>query len=209
MVDKCDPCQCPELYYRNITAWRKGVLKLLCTILEAIRNFPGGGGIDCVNTATVAEGVPVMCTSTGAAPLACGDLGDVLTVTGTDPCTAAWQPPGGAASAFEWSTSEQVWPFEKDVGGGTIYAKLIDLGQFPNSGTKLVAHGVAGFTSDKLRRIEGYMYPPGFPNSQAAPIPATFGLNDVQVNTDNTNIYIITVSDWTAYNGVIRFYYVK
>jgi hypothetical protein len=45
---------------------------------------------------------------------------------------------------FEWSTTEQVWPFEKDINGNTLYCKEVDLGALPNSGTKNVAHGITG-----------------------------------------------------------------
>lgn len=28
----CDPCECPEAYYRDTNSWRKAVIELLCVI---------------------------------------------------------------------------------------------------------------------------------------------------------------------------------
>jgi len=33
MPDKCDPCVCPDLHYRDSMSWRKAVLRLLCASL--------------------------------------------------------------------------------------------------------------------------------------------------------------------------------
>ena len=53
---------------------------------------------------------------------------------------------GGGVEEFEWSTSEQVWPFEKDASGNTLYCKEIDFGALPNAGTKNVSHNISGLT---------------------------------------------------------------
>lgn len=37
----CDPCLCPEAYYRDSQSWRKGVIQLLCDIEEAIATITG------------------------------------------------------------------------------------------------------------------------------------------------------------------------
>jgi hypothetical protein len=56
----------------------------------------------------------------------------------------------GGISAFTWSTSEQVWPFEKHDDGSTLYCRYVDFGALPNSGTKTVAHNISGLTADKM-----------------------------------------------------------
>jgi len=66
-----------------------------------------------------------------------GDSGNAKTVTLTQ-LKALMAP-----DAFEWTTSEQVWPFETDEGA-TLYAKKIDFGAGPNNTTKTVAHGITG-----------------------------------------------------------------
>ena len=48
-------------------------------------------------------------------------------------------------SALEWSTSEQVWPFEKGINGESIYVKGVPFGNWPNKGTKSVSHGIVGY----------------------------------------------------------------
>ena len=55
--------------------------------------------------------------------------------------------PGGGVEEFQWSTSEQVWPFEKGPSGQTLYAKQVDFGALPNNGTKTVNHGISSFDS--------------------------------------------------------------
>lgn len=35
----CDPCECPEQYFRDSQSWRKAMITLLC----GIRSFVGGG----------------------------------------------------------------------------------------------------------------------------------------------------------------------
>lgn len=39
MTMNCDPCSCPEQYYRNDQAWKKGVMIIFCTIKELIENI--------------------------------------------------------------------------------------------------------------------------------------------------------------------------
>jgi hypothetical protein len=48
-------------------------------------------------------------------------------------------------SSFTWSTSEQVWPFEKAADGSTLYCKEIDCGYLGNSGWKSTAHNLGAF----------------------------------------------------------------
>lgn len=57
----------------------------------------------------------------------------------------------GGYNTFQWSTSEQVWPFEKAADGSTLYCKEVSLGQFPNNGDKDVAHGISDVTANKIQ----------------------------------------------------------
>jgi hypothetical protein len=36
MAYTCDPCECPEQYYRDSMSWRKAMLVLLCRIKAAL-----------------------------------------------------------------------------------------------------------------------------------------------------------------------------
>ena len=52
---------------------------------------------------------------------------------------------GGSIEEFQWSTNEQVWPFEKASDGSTLYAKEVDFGYLPNTGYKGEAHNISNF----------------------------------------------------------------
>jgi hypothetical protein len=47
-------------------------------------------------------------------------------------------------TSFEWSTVEQVYPFEKTSDGSTLYAIEVPFGYGPNNGVKTVAHNIPG-----------------------------------------------------------------
>lgn len=36
MAMHCDPCTCPEMYYRDEVTWQKAVLLLLCQAIAAV-----------------------------------------------------------------------------------------------------------------------------------------------------------------------------
>lgn len=58
---------------------------------------------------------------------------------------------GNSVSTFQWSNSEQVWPFEKSKLGYTLYCKEIAFGTLPNSAVKQVAHGITELAADVKR----------------------------------------------------------
>ena len=54
---------------------------------------------------------------------------------------------------FQWSTSEQVWPFEKASDGSTLYCKEFqNQGALPNTGNMYIAHGLGDTSSFVLVR---------------------------------------------------------
>jgi hypothetical protein len=81
--------------------------------------------------------------STFTLVIRCFNLGTTQTITNITP-------------AFQWSTSEQVYPFEKDSSGNTLYCKQIDCGAWPNNGSKNTAHGISNFDSRKIHRFIMY-----------------------------------------------------
>lgn len=63
------------------------------------------------------------------------ELADVVATLIEDLATAGLTGGGGGGlDAFQWSTSEQVWPFEKGPNGETVYAKQINVANLPNTG---------------------------------------------------------------------------
>lgn len=112
---------------------------------------------------------------------------------------------GSSVSSFTWSTSEQVYPFEKDVNGNTLYCKEVDFGALPNNGLKSVAHGVGSFSSDNLFKAYGTSSLSG--GTQGEPIPQSY--NSVDLYIDTTNINCRTQSDRTSFTAKIRLIYKK
>ena len=110
---------------------------------------------------------------------------------------------------FQWSSSEQVWPFEKDASGRTLYCKEINFGSLPNSGTKSVAHSITwdvSFNVSKLHNISGRVYDsaPTF----VATIPYAHPTDGFSFLTyiDSTNLNIVSginLTDWSAYVRII------
>ena len=70
----------------------------------------------------------------------------------------------GGSLAFQWSTSEQVYPFEKDAAGNTLYCKIIDVGALPNAGSKTVASGLTDVT--KIFTWQGFALKSSAPGRQ-------------------------------------------
>lgn len=62
------------------------------------------------------------------------ELADVLSTLIADLDAAGLTGGAGGLEAFQWSTSEQVWPFEKDLNGNTIYCKEFYVSSLPNTG---------------------------------------------------------------------------
>ena len=44
MSQNCDPCVCPQMWYKDLETWRKGVLTLLCRT-SGVNNVQGGAYI--------------------------------------------------------------------------------------------------------------------------------------------------------------------
>jgi len=77
------------------------------------------------------------------------EIADVLATLIKDMATIY----NGGVNAFQWSTSEQVYPFEKADDGSTLYAKRYDMGALPNTGTKDVALGIGNPAGPKIHRL--------------------------------------------------------
>jgi hypothetical protein len=130
---------------------------------------------------------------------------------GTYPCQVRGIvfAPGISAGtpAFQWSTSEQVYPLEKDRSGNTLYCKEIDFGALPNAGTKNVAHGISGLTSPKIFRLEfnwGIGAGQQFENGTYAA-----GSQSMTPSVTTTNIQVNTNIDLSSLTGMARIIYSK
>jgi hypothetical protein len=60
-------------------------------------------------------------------------------------------------SSFQWSSTEQVWPFEKNKEGETLYCKEISLGNLPQSGYVQANINANINTADKIFKVQGFI----------------------------------------------------
>lgn len=116
-------------------------------------------------------------------------------------------------ATFTWSASEQVWPFEKTVGGDVIYCKELDLGALPNATTTTVAHGISSFDAEKLFKVEGIAgdntY--GGPHNLGFQLgwTTTVAASAVQIQFYDSDVLVITGQDLSSCNGKLRIWYWK
>ena len=125
--------------------------------------------------------------------------------------TGALGPTGatgsGGITAFQWSTSEQTWPYELDSSGNTLYAKKISFGVLPNASTKTVAHNIS-YLSDirKLFRVHvhgvsnasntiHFVYPDPYPGYETS------------IYVNQTNLSIGTWGNDTGYDAYFYLIY--
>jgi len=97
---------------------------------------------------------------------------------------------------FQWSTDEQVYPFEKASDGSTLYCKEVDFGSLPNNGTKSVAHNLSGFTLHKFDgfnkdRVTGFYHLLTYNESGWEAVPR-ISPTDIIMKTNND------ITDWDA-----------
>lgn len=99
---------------------------------------------------------------------------------------------GGQATAFQWSTDEQVWPFELANDGSTLYCiEFRDQGAMPNTGNKYIAHSLGDTTNFLLYN---------------ASIAAKFGTyiyyipnSDTSIGIVGSNLGIYAARNWSKY----------
>lgn len=111
-------------------------------------------------------------------------------------------PTGGG---YQWSTTEFLTG-NRDVAGDPIYGKAVDLGSWPNTTTKTVAHGVTGIKS--LISLTGY----GTDGTVRYSIPRsspTLASNVDLIWLDATDIRIHTGGNLTSFSGYALLLYTK
>jgi hypothetical protein len=134
---------------------------------------------------------------------------DAVMIGPTGPTGATGATGAGGLSVFTWSTSEQTWPFEKSVGGDTLYCKQIALGAGPNNGTKTVAHNITGYDKAKMFRLEGTaIYDNSITNFSMMPYGGG-GTTDVAFWINSTNIVMNTTDNYSAGTCIARVIYWK
>ena len=106
-------------------------------------------------------------------------------------------------SAFQWSTSEQVYALEKAKDGSDLYAKVINFGALPNNGYRLVAHGIAGFKNRNQYRYSATVNrTDATDQGYLLPLVDSSTTYQSQVYFDATNIQVTTFATWATWNDV-------
>lgn len=108
-------------------------------------------------------------------------------------------------SEFQWSTSEQVWPFEKAIDGSTLYCRQVSIATLPNYGTVTVA--VTGVVPTKIFRIVA------FKRRKVADydtycIPEGTAVQQVGIQSSNT-LSAYSSTDATGWEGIVKLIYWK
>jgi len=91
---------------------------------------------------------------------------------------------------FQWSTSEQIYPFERALDGSTLYCKYISAGAMPNSGWASIAHNIPNWSPSKLHRMNIYCYSA---NDQGSPSHVPLPYNDSNGNASGVMVYGLTI----------------
>jgi len=107
-----------------------------------------------------------------------------------------------SSTAFQWSTSEQIWPYEVTDAGETIFCKQFNIASFPNNGNVDTAHGVAGLIETDAYEMKVIAA------DTAAAAQWNFSTNRFYFLT-GTVIRLTTTFDDSASSGKIQFFYIK
>ena len=107
-------------------------------------------------------------------------------------------------SAFQWSLSEQIYPFEKDVDGGTIYAMKL---AFNMGSTSAVAYtGITNFKGCIRHWGNIYRYDEGFLNLPVV-FAGSFANYDVSTRFAPDGSYVALQCDISFWSGQPVEYY--
>lgn len=175
---------------------------------QLLRVNDTGTGFEFVEPATIPEYTVTNPIEDRSIDLSNTDLDEVAAVLGTlisDLEASGLSAAGGGLSAFQWSTSEQVWPFEKDILGNTLYCKEIDFGALPNSGSKTVAHGISGLAISDIFKVDF-----AWKNSSLYALYGyTWVSESMNAQVDSSNVIVNNNVNLSGYNGTFRLIYSK
>lgn len=108
---------------------------------------------------------------------------------------------------FQWSNSEQVYPFERSTSGATLYCKEIDVGFLACKGGKSVPHGIENYSAANIHNISGTINNTVGSDSVSLNSLA-YGGNFCILDSSNVNVYTPN-ADCTKYRCKVRLIYSK
>jgi hypothetical protein len=112
-----------------------------------------------------------------------------------------------SVAEFKWSTSEQIYPYEKSRNGRILYCKEVDFGALPNNGNKSVAHNIASLDVTKVFHYSFYWYLSGTAIIEGCYSPP--GTSYIVHKILPANCYVADGENLSAYSGLFRIIYAK
>lgn len=91
------------------------------------------------------------------------------------------------------------------IDGSPIYSKVISLGTMPNTTTANVAHGISDL--DNILSYRGFMSDGS--NHYPLPYVDTTTASLVEIKATDTNIVIVTATNWSLFTGYLFVEYTK
>lgn len=117
---------------------------------------------------------------------------------------------GGSISSFQWTTSEQVWPFEKAADGSTLYCKESTALTLPNNGYTYWAHNISGFSRSKVHILKDIVWYTSSGQAWEMSDLANANAGNHYKYADSTNfVFRVYNQDMSGYTGRIRCIYWK
>jgi hypothetical protein len=101
-------------------------------------------------------------------------------------------------TSFDWSTIEQVYPYERDRLGRILYCKEISIGALPNNTTKNVAHNIAALDTSKVFKVYGGAYNGGTFYQMGIARQNDWGC---EISVGSTNVSVRALLDYSSYTG--------
>jgi hypothetical protein len=112
--------------------------------------------------------------------------------------------------AFQWSSSEQEYPFEKDINGNTLYCKELYAPNGPNNSTVFLPHGISSYNPSKIKRVNIRM--PHSSTNDCFTFPdgawGSAGF-DCTHNIDTNNVNIVSTRNLSGYRIRVEIIYSK
>ena len=110
---------------------------------------------------------------------------------------------GGSVEEFQWSTNEQVYPFERGPSGETLYAKQVNLSSIGAATIRGTAHGISNLDASSIRFFGAQgEYPLNYAHRDSL-------LGALGSHVTETEIRQLTGSNISAGSGHIRIIYSK
>lgn len=189
------------------------IAKLLCEGIDSFAELSGIlSGLDVAAILARLDALEADVAAAEAAIIV--NAGDIVTNAGNIASNAAdivsldgrvTALEGAGVSTFNWSTTEQVWPFETTIGGDPLYAKAVAVAALPNATGDFHNHGITN-----LDRI--FYYWGEFSNGTIllkVPYVGSSVAGSIDMFVNATQFRLNTGTNYSAWSGYVFLIYSK